>query len=277
MQTGKLSSESFPQLLRGISQKRKQGELELSFGENVRTIYFISGKIVEVRDEGVSEIEEVAEILYKSKLISEIPEGLSSYPALYSSIESEVARPVFERAILHRILDKLHEVDLSKGGFYSFSVQMVDVDRDFTPSVSVGAYLLDLVSQDEQEARLSAEVADEKLLASSKSPSSDLKADDLLILESLSNSKNLSELKQATMLSTFTLHKSVLELIDKKYLVLTSKSVEQPSKKIMKESADPKKDFNIDLNNEYLIFAALLIVLSLSLPFIFWGTIWANF
>ena len=216
MQTGKLDIDSFSQLLRGISQRRKQGALEITLGENIRTVYFISGKIVEVRDgEENNEAKEISDLLFSAGAIDKLPEDVSTYTAVYDQIEAFVPKDVFERAILHRVLDKLYEIDLKQSAYYSFSVQMVDVDRDYTPAISVGSFLLDLVSLDEQQQRVINFIGDDEISRANKEPLDTLSDKELLVWEYIEEPVSLEVLKQKTMLSSFAINETLLNLLDK--------------------------------------------------------------
>ncbi|MCB0317315.1 MAG: DUF4388 domain-containing protein, partial [Bdellovibrionales bacterium] len=221
MQTGKLTEDSFSQLLRSISQKRKQGKLEIIQGEESCFIYFVSGKIVEVRTgtaeagEDKNESLEVASLLHGAGLINDIPKDNLNYAELFSYIKSSVPASVFQRVIEQRILDKLYSIDLKKGGFFTFNVQMVDVDRDYTPAISVGGFLLDLVTIGELRARISKDIAENKIYRDESVSSGGLSDKEWLIWEYLDNPIDLEELKKTTMLSSFAIYEAVISLFDK--------------------------------------------------------------
>lgn len=159
MQSGVINSENVSQVLRQISQRRQQGVLEISSGGSTHNVSFISGKVVDVQ-EGTSGPEQLYHALVDGGLCQE---GTTSFPdsysELYTTLESEgvfkraVEEEEFRNILRQQILDRLYSIEFQQGVFYQFRVQMVEVDKDLAPSISIGQLLLDLVSLDSEEER----------------------------------------------------------------------------------------------------------------------------
>ena len=70
MQNGTLTFESLTTLLRGLSQKRRQGVLQINLGKKQLELSFSNGKIVEVRSSLKPILEEICQRLLKAHKIS---------------------------------------------------------------------------------------------------------------------------------------------------------------------------------------------------------------
>ena len=159
MQSGVLSADNLPDLLRGISQRRRQGVLEVHGSEGVTSVRFVQGRIVEVIAPQLTPIQEVVQWLslagyrvgdvksYQEKYYSELLERLvRDQASADGGVSSKpITQEVLSGIIKHRILERLYALDVGAGSMYSFKVQMVETERDFSPSISVGQLLLDLV------------------------------------------------------------------------------------------------------------------------------------
>lgn len=110
-------------------------------------ILFVQGKIVEVRSQG----EDVSKVvLAKLRGAGIVPassgDGLQdnrdpnqSYRALFLSLVEEgisIDEEFFRNVIKQCVLDRLYEVDLSGAARFQFKVEMVDPDREFSPTIS---------------------------------------------------------------------------------------------------------------------------------------------
>ncbi len=176
MQTGVINNDNMSQVLRQLSQKRKQGVLEITAGESIYRFYFAQGKIVDASDSLKKKELELLERLQEASLISildpktfleehaeEIDESdlFASIAALsFDGGLDPDERETFELAVEQLVADLLFSVKLGAGAYYEFKVQMVDPDREFLPSFSVGQILLDFVALEGERERFEVLYAD---------------------------------------------------------------------------------------------------------------------
>lgn len=159
VQSGVITDETLGDVLRSISQRRRQGVLEINAPNAVIRIQFSLGKIIEVIIGDENPLDEIVGRLATAEVI---PSGFvvsseENYSDLFVSLmnfgPSLLDEDVFGRAVKHRILDTLYMLELGLGALYSFKVEIVEGDKQFSPSLSVGQILLDIValhSEDEE-------------------------------------------------------------------------------------------------------------------------------
>ncbi|RIL08469.1 MAG: hypothetical protein DCC75_08820, partial [Proteobacteria bacterium] len=149
MDTGALTQESLSGIFRAISQRRRQGVLEIEHPVAPTQIYFVQGKVAEVRRGGRSPVMEVCQAIIRAGLLAELPnDPLHSYEELLRHLAvsgSGVGGDRLRMIIKHRVLDGLYSINLDGGAYYNFKVLMVDCEREFAPMISIGQVLLDLV------------------------------------------------------------------------------------------------------------------------------------
>lgn len=223
MQTGVLSSENLAQVLRGIAQKRKQGILEVTNGEQVLQIMFVAGKIVEAFQ---SLDQALQEIITKIGAAGVLPADFSSiatnYAELFVQLEHEgcvLDLDEYKVVIKQRILGELYNLNLPAGAFYSFKVQMVEIEDEFMPTISVGQLLLDLVSLKDDE---------QKFYETFPSDHAVRLTDDLegngieegFLLHALKSHVHPAEIEAACMLSTFHFREVLLSLFTRGFVTV---------------------------------------------------------
>lgn len=154
MYQGVISKDNFGEVLRGISQKRRHGLLEITRPQGTTTLCFSGGKIVDVLDGEKTPLQNVVERLQRGGVVTEDfkIEGEETYQELLISLQEqqvggeELTPQTFKRIVKHAVLDQLYSLDLSVGAFYTFRIEMVESDREYSPAVSIGQLLLDLVA-----------------------------------------------------------------------------------------------------------------------------------
>jgi hypothetical protein len=155
MQTGIITSAQLADVLRDISQKRKQGILELSVSDWIINISFVTGKIVNFSNNKNNLISTFIDKLKAcNKLSTSFNSNAISYEDLYHDIlasadGSQFSTKMYVLLVREQILDSLLKIDFSAGAFFNFKVQMVTCDAELNPSISVGQLLLDLVEYKE--------------------------------------------------------------------------------------------------------------------------------
>jgi len=219
MQSGVLSADNLPDLLRGISQRRRQGVLEIHGSDGVTSIKFVQGRIVEVAASPLTPVQEVVQCLARAGYGVGEPKSYSetSYSALLARLidagqsGKKVDKETLLGVIKHRVLERLYALDVGAGSMYSFKVQMVETERDFSPSISVGQLLLDLVE-------LSAEREDfislfpVGAIARKSPPASPDTDDEQKVLDAVGGGASLEDITSKSLLSSYHLRHALLGL-----------------------------------------------------------------
>jgi hypothetical protein len=157
-ESGIINSKTCDEVLMGLSQKKKHGTLEVTIDSQIISLRFFSGRITEVREDDFPMAHSVAQMLKEAEVISSLPEGreFETFNELELYLHETGAR--FNREGLrntakHFMLEVLYGMDLDKGGYFTFRAEMVNVEKDYIPTISVGQFLLDRVaiySEEEQ-------------------------------------------------------------------------------------------------------------------------------
>lgn len=231
MEAGIINEESLTSLLRNISQRRRQGVLEISYPQGPVRISFIQGKIVEIERGDVPPACELMSILEES---GRIPHGLSwqmpddrstAYQTLFDAlVGSGVAEGIFLQALRHRILDGIYGLDLTTGSYYTFKVQMVECERNFAPHISVGQVLLDLVALATDSPRFEALFASNTVLKAVNDFSGVLSDEEQILFEMITDGAEFDRLKSASMLSRYHFQDAMLSLHERGAIRIVDKS-----------------------------------------------------
>jgi len=219
MQTGVLSSENLADVLRGISQRRRQGLLEINSHDEVITIKFVQGRVVEATTSRTSPFEETAEWFIRAHYpVNLANHTVTSYPELATVLLQQcreaflITEDQIREVIRHRILDRLHKLEVGSGTFYSFKVQMIDYDREFAPSISIGQVLLDLVELSTERDEFHDRFADDSYLRPTGAPVSGLGHDAESVLRTIGKGCSLLEAQARSLVSAFHFRHTLLEL-----------------------------------------------------------------
>ena len=222
MQTGLVTNDNLSEVLRGLSQKRKQGVLELAIGQEKWNISFLTGKIVEVSKEGENPVETLFERISASgRVTQEVSGELDSYKALLVSLnENGESGPVIDSELMksfvkHHMLNKLYEIDLGNGAYYSFHTQMIEVDADLQPSISIGQLLLDLVGLETDSERFAGLFPEDVRVVPSGDPSQRALSDEeSSLLEHSVEEPTIGELRARSLLSSYHFQEIVFGLYE---------------------------------------------------------------
>lgn len=227
MHTGVSSQESLSQVLRNISQRRRQGVLELHFGDRVVHVHFVQGKIVELAERGSAPAQEIANILVAANLLSpQFAAGINSYQDLLLPLQVGAAsagttpKELVKRAVRHRILSKLYLLDLDSPALHSFDSTMVEYQRDFAPSISVGQLLLDIVALHSDRSKFLSIFGSNMLLSRGEAEPTSLSEEEMLLHSLLAQAQDLDSLRLRSMLSEYAFQDALLRMHEQKHLTL---------------------------------------------------------
>jgi Domain of unknown function (DUF4388) len=223
MESGLLTSENLPSVLRSISQLRRQGILEIQRDESVFQILFVQGKVVEVVVNGVSGAHQVATRMTQAGILSAGDLEDLTYSELFRELNqrgSVIDEEFFKRVVKHTVLDQLYGLDPSENSIFSFSVKMVEVDQHFSPAISVGQLLLDLVQYKADRSRFDALFDDQLLLSRADAGDEPLSEEERIVYELLDSACSLEELRRCSMLSRFHLQETLLALYERGLVLL---------------------------------------------------------
>lgn len=228
MESGVLNRENLSSVLRSISQRRRQGVLEINEAGEQTQILFYQGKIVEVVKGESSPAVEVAQLLEAAELIS-VPESFRprSYLELFDQLNSlvlgdPVDEALLKRAIKHRVLNCVYDLSDLSGAYYTLKVQIVEYERDFAPVISVGQILLDLVALSNEGARFAEMFSPRTFIRPAQSSEGGLSEEEALLLEIIGEGINFAVLQRKAMLSRYHLQDACLSLLDRSLLAVAA-------------------------------------------------------
>jgi hypothetical protein len=244
MEVGIATEEGLTTVLRQIGQKRRQGVLELVSPERHVEILFVQGKIVEVLSQGedvskaaLTRLKEAGIVppqwVYDSQEGGE-PQD-QSYRALFLAlVEAGVPldEDLFRNTIKQCVLDRLYQIDLSGSARFQFRVEMVEYDREFSPTISIGQVLLDLVALPSNRERFEKLFPESAHLAVKRTevPEGVLTAEEKLIYAALSEPLPVETLQKRVMLSRFYFWDGVLSLFERGLIATCSVDASAHSK-----------------------------------------------
>jgi hypothetical protein len=219
-ESGILNRETYGEVFRGISQRRKHGTLEITIDGSMLLTRFVSGKIAEVHWDRTSMVQAVAEYLKEAKFISELPEKpVSTFQELLPFLKKHhpsLTPGRFQDIIRHYMLDCLYSLDLDKGGFFSFRTEMVTTEKDFVPSISVGQLLLDLVALQTEQDTFTGCFPPLCLVELTGKTSQTVSPDEATIINVLmEGAVERDELKRKALLSSYTFRETLVNLNNK--------------------------------------------------------------
>ncbi len=146
-----ISSESYGDLFRNLSSKKRNGVLAIQFEDSDLRMQFREGRIVGVFDPNASEISEIASRLVASGCIMEkvqaLVEGAGiSVNQLHDLLVGKdyVSDEDYRRAIESYQLDLLHSLEMLDIGYAEFSPKLVRSDARHALSIYPAQFLLDV-------------------------------------------------------------------------------------------------------------------------------------
>ena len=229
---GLINSESISQVLRSVSQQRKQGVLRLhAEGQNLQLVFF-EGKVI---DAFGARMTSGAQSLYEKFVVAGIVPGLqpdvsvSDYRGLEGELKRESGAFSLQDYIEQHVIDTLCTLNVSKNCSHAFKVERVEYYPELHPAISIGQLLLDLVGFDSDRSRF------EELFEGVSSISS-LSEHGLVFSEYEARVYNLlveglplQELKEKALLSQSHLQEALLTLYDGGALSLEKPGAQNPA------------------------------------------------
>ena len=220
MLSGVVNDESISQILRGISQKRQHGVLVLKKAGREIEVYFFQGRIFDARPKGMSHGEVIEERLKRAHFLDASVEfNGNDYTEVHQELVQQL--PAFENKdayrtlVEHAVLDTLYELQFPDDAVYSLHIQMVSVEREFCPSISVGQVLLDLVSIRDEEVRYHEAFPEGSMVVPQQVSDADLSGDQALLAKYLEKPISVQELYYASCLSLYPFREALLGLEQK--------------------------------------------------------------
>ena len=223
MQTGVLTSENLASVLRDVSQRRRQGTLSIHLLNRQIELLCVQGKIVEVIEVGISPVSELIDTLFKGGRLENIPPNPpENYKALFQFINTGPGNTfdeaLFRQVVKERIANKLYGLDLKNGAHYAFQMQMVEYDRDFCPSISIGQLLLDMVALESDRERFMSLFGSGGEVALTGIEGGTLSSEECTVLEAIGAGASFEEIARLAMLSSYHLQDAMLTLYDAKMI-----------------------------------------------------------
>jgi len=229
METGVLNEESLSSIFRAAAQRRRNGVLEITYPDRVFNIYFNKGKVVEAYQAGVNAVDSIVVLL---KAAGYLPQGFTTTALGYNELflacadlpplKGIITEVLFRRVVKHRVLNELYSLELQGGAYYTFRMQMVESDKDFSPSISTGQILLDFVSLATDRERFVTMFGPDTLVFKGQFGEG-LSEEETVIFEELSpfqegseaKGRRVAELHRFTMLSRFSLQDTLLGMYER--------------------------------------------------------------
>ena len=214
MQTGVIDSDSFSQVLREISQRRRQGILELHYPDKETHISFIAGKIVSVDIAGRNSASELSDKLKFAGWIQDTIE-VESFSELFSGLVEagcSISEGEYQRIVKHMILDKLYSLEMSSGAYFTFKTCMVKAERDFLPSISVGQLLLDLVAIETDTNRFSEIFSAENVVSKEVEEDDILSEEESILFNLIDGKRKIEDLREQSLLSVYHFQDALLAM-----------------------------------------------------------------
>lgn len=224
MLSGLLSAETLSQALRDISQRRRQGVLEVTRDGGRVDVMFIQGRAVDVARSGRAGGLDVYDLLVAAGFAApglELSEEELSYAALLSKVTGQargerlIDENLFRVVLKERVLAELYSLWSGKDGFFSFSARMVDGDRELFPSISVGQLLLDVVEIEPAAARFKAQIPGGAVIERGEVSSQTFSPEEELLNALVGERCRLEDLQGMGVLSSYHLHEALLSLVDR--------------------------------------------------------------
>ncbi len=316
MESGVINKENLASILRGISQKRRNGILEVTYPDYQLSIFFNKGKVVEVVKSTISPAQEIVDLFKGAGLIphaqdikgenySEVFQEMNKLPPEGGAISEEK----MTRVIKHRVLNHLYSLDSGNGAYYTFKVQMMEADKKFATSISAGQILLDLVSLQSDSARFAATFPSTMAILKSEDAAGALSEEEEVIYLCLSSGGlSVDELTRQAMLSKFHIQDTLLGMHERGVVVIGDRASEitpkvekelplaalapaAPSPAVESDAAQdtgrkkkPSFSYFTELNNRLLqsrdvpdMIVGFFIAIGFLAPWLFWRSVFSGF
>lgn len=221
MQTGVITQDNLADVLRGISQRRRQGVLDIAAGCGTYKIYFVQGRIVDIAVPDMTPVQDLVTWLtrggypcqpwemYSEHTYAELNVRLQDEFGSAVPLEPEVLR----LAVRHRILERLYHLELGPGALYNFRVQMVSPENHLSPSISVGQLLLDIVEMEGEAESFRTQFSAHSIVGPTGSIADlNLPEEEERILKVIHDGCSVEELEVRSLLSSHAFRHGLLEL-----------------------------------------------------------------
>ncbi len=225
MDTGVITHESLPTLLRSISQRRRQGVLEVQLAAAQLQFFFVQGRVVEGARSESSGPKETLTLLIEAGLVADDNEyDVSTYAHLWAGLQRSgvVEEGDFRRMVKHRVLNHLYGLETAgERTFYTFKVQMVECERDFAPNISVGQVLLDLVALESEGQQFEEFFPDDCLIRRGQEESPALSEEESILYELVGiHGMGVSVLRRQALLSRYHFESSLLSMLSRNIIAI---------------------------------------------------------
>ena len=232
MQSGVVNPDSLTNLFRSLSQKRRQGVLEISMNDSLLKIGFHNGKIVEVSKAGQTLDRAIAGRLKDAEMISKklfdsIAEVELTVDQLYQLVESEgpVPKNNFSSVKEACELDTLFELKNLNQGYYAFKPQIVQMSKNFGLNLPPGQVLLDLMELETYEERFRGFIGDldyQSIFVKCTRELPRLTENEQHIWQLIGDGISLRALQKKSLFSDFHFQETMLSLLDRRGIELGS-------------------------------------------------------
>ena len=224
MLSGLLAPDTLSVALRDISQRRRQGIIEITMGEERLEVLFIQGRVVDALSSARRPVDELYRRLCNAGFASpglKFEGGETAYSALFSQIRAEARarqeldEKTFKLALKELILSELYALWMGKEGFFTFHARMVEGERDILPSISVGQLLLDVVAIEPAAEKYKALIGEGTIIQKAQASGQVLSPEEEILIALVGESCALKDLEQRSLLSLYHLHEGMASLIER--------------------------------------------------------------
>jgi len=227
MLSGAISAENLSEVLRSLSQRRRNGALEIVLDDEKFEINFDGGKIISVGSENLPIGDRIRQRLIAAGILSKrdnlvLAESYATAEELFDAVvvTRTVSKEDFIKAKNAVELDILHSLKHIDRGEYLFTPKVVRAGDGLSLKLSPGQLLLDFVDIDVHEARFRKVFGDFNATDVVVHPLDDgdvsLTFSESEVWDSLSASDCLQELKQKCLLCEYELRACLLSFYDRK-------------------------------------------------------------
>lgn len=234
MQAGIVTEDNIAQILRGISQKRRHGVLEVHAGESTLEIFFFQGKIVNLQLQGIPLSRMVAQKLAKRETILDRPwvndvQDFSELAQRLRDAGEEVSSQLLSVVIQQQALEWLYALEIVGGSFYHFRVEMVPNPTDDELQLSVGQVLLDLVTLKESRDAVRKRLPHDAVLSRGLPEDREYSVEEQDLIWLVDGVLTISQLRDRSLLNRLTFEETLISLLDAGVIVRDDQPLAAPA------------------------------------------------
>ncbi len=222
--TGIFNGENYGDVFRFISNKRRSGTLDLTINGEVIRIAFYNGKVVDALKGQEPTAKALMDWLIDGEILgSEVAYDELSLPKeLYENLVSQfpgfMPANDFKEMVRERVLNVLFNINFKAGGYYEFRSEVPSFDRDFSPALSVGQLLIDLVSFEADESRFNELFPLDYVVRRTNIKPGALLGGESILYGLLDVPSIVEGLKRASLMSQFGFREALLSLISEGFI-----------------------------------------------------------